>query len=65
MVLEACPCDGCPHACRCSSELLACWQFKMFVVTGCEARWRPAPRRPERAIYERVFPDDLQVDEAA
>jgi hypothetical protein len=45
------PCDGCCNAERCRGGL-ACRTLSVFLNTG---RVSAAPRKPSRALYEKLF----------
>jgi hypothetical protein len=52
------PCKGCRHMARCSTEVIVCDAFALFVKLGDESsaeRLKFAPRFPSRAILERML----------
>jgi hypothetical protein len=49
------PCDSCRFRLRCSTELLACERFSMFVHDTARSRWIAAPMAPTRARFEALF----------
>jgi hypothetical protein len=53
-VFESSPCECCPLAAQCRAELLACEQFRSFVMFGGR-RWRKEPRAPSAQIFEKIF----------
>jgi hypothetical protein len=58
---EAWPCSDCPHTWRCRQGM-ACAAFLAYTRSnGNEARWRPAPRHPDRDIYIRMYGKQSQT----
>jgi hypothetical protein len=49
------PCDGCRFAARCAELHLACESFSAFVSGASEIRWQAAPRKPNGAIFARLY----------
>jgi hypothetical protein len=56
---ENCPCGGCPSEGDCAAKKQACADFAYYVKHGVN---RNRSRRPDAAVYRKLFPTESGVE---